>query len=374
MQIVARSLLVLKITHGSALALSSVSLVQALSFFVFALIGGTVADRFDKRRLVCFTQSTSAALALLLGILTITGTIQFWLILLITFLDGTVLSFDQPARGALIPTLVPREDLMNAISLQSMVHNAASVLGPALAGVTVGLIGYAGNFFLNAASFLRVLIALYMMRVPASRAGSDQRPLMVAIRAGLRTVRSDTVLPWVLSGYASLLFLGPSVALILPVFAVAVLHLNPERMGLLFSCSGVGTILGALILASLSNTARKGYFYFSGILIWACALMLFALSGWLWLSMIGLVLYGVGQTFAGTMTVTLLQTRVPEEMRGRVMSLNTLLIMGIRPLGDFPAGALISAVGAPETVLLSAGLVAAYSALVFLIRPAIRSL
>ena len=102
--------------------------------------------------------------------------------------------------------------------------------------------------------------------------------------------------------------------------------------------------------------------------------MLFALSGWLWLSMIGLVLYGVGQTFAGTMTVTLLQTRVPEEMRGRVMSLNTLLIMGIRPLGDFPAGALISAVGAPETVLLSACLVGAYSALVFLIRPAIRSL
>jgi predicted MFS family arabinose efflux permease len=136
----------------------------------------------------------------------------------------------------------------------------------------------------------------------------------------------------------------------------------------------VGTILGALILASLSNTARKGYLYFSGILIWACALMVFALSGWFWLSMIGLVLYGVGQTFAGTMTVTLLQTRVPEEMRGRVMSLNTLLIMGIRPLGDFPAGALISAVGAPATVLLSAGLVGAYSALVFLIRPAIRSL
>ena len=372
MQIVARSLLVFKIMHGSALALSTVSLVQALSFFAFALIGGSVADRFDTRRLVFLTQSTSAALAVVLGILTISGTIQFWMILLITFLDGIVLSFDQPARGALVPALVPREDLMNAISLQSMVHNAASMLGPALAGLTVGLVGYAGNFFLNAASFLGVLIALYKMRVPAYGSAPDPQPLMAAIQVGLRTVRSDRVLPWVLSGYASLLFLGPSPALILPVFAVTVLHLDPERLGLLFSSSGLGTILGALILASIGDTARKGYLYFSGVLIWVCALTIFALSGGLWLSMIALVLFGVGQIFAGATTITLLQTRVPEQMRGRVMSLNTLLIMGVRPLGDFPAGALISSVGAPETVLLSAGLVGAYSALVFLTRRAIR--
>jgi predicted MFS family arabinose efflux permease len=195
---------------------------------------------------------------------------------------------------------------------------------------------------------------------------------MAAIQVGLRTVRSDRVLPWVLSGYASLLFLGPSPALILPVFAVTVLHLDPERLGLLFSSSGLGTILGALILASIGDTARKGYLYFSGVLIWVCALTIFALSGGLWLSMIALVLFGVGQIFAGATTITLLQTRVPEQMRGRVMSLNTLLIMGVRPLGDFPAGALISSVGASETVLLSAGLVGAYSALVFLTRRAIR--
>jgi predicted MFS family arabinose efflux permease len=372
MQIVARSLLVLKIMHGSALALSTVSLVQALSFFVFSLIGGSVADRIDKRRLVFFTQSTSATLAVALGILTISGTIQFWMILLVTFLDGIILSFDQPARGALIPSLVPREDLMNAISLQSMVHNAASMLGPALAGVALGWVGYAGIFFLNAASFLGVLIALYMMRVPRYGGGPDRQPLIAAIQAGLRTVRSDAVLPWVLSGYASLLFLGPSPALILPVFAVAVLHLDPEHLGLLFSSSGLGTILGALILASIGDTPRNGYLYFSGVLFWVSALTVFALSGWLWLSMLALVLFGVGQIFAGTTTTTLLQTRVPEQMRGRVMSLNTLLIMGVRPLGDFPAGALISAVGAPETVLLSACLVGGYSALLFLTRPAIR--
>ncbi len=166
MQIVAQSLLVLKITHGSAFALGTVSLAQALAFFLFALVGGSVADRLDKRRLLLFTQTGSAALAILLGFLTLFGVIQLWMILVLAFLNGTLLSFDQPARGALVPVLVPEEDLGNAISLQAMIFNGASTLGPALAGFGVATLGYAGNFFLNGASFLGVLIALYCMRVP----------------------------------------------------------------------------------------------------------------------------------------------------------------------------------------------------------------
>jgi MFS family permease len=366
MQIVALSLLVLKITHGSAFALGTVSLAQALSFFLFALLGGGVADRFDKRRLLLFTQSVSAGLAILLGVLTVTGIIQLWMIVILAFLNGTVLSFDQPARGALVPALVPPEDLMNAISLQSMVFNGASTLGPALAGVGVATVGYAGNFFLNAASFVGVIIALSIMRVPAGPGHAHPQAVLAAIGGALRTVRRDAVLPWVLSGYGALLFLGPSTALILPVYAVNVLHISPERLGLLFSSSGLGSILGALTLASLGYSVRKGHLYFGGVFAWVGALALFALSRSVWVSMIALVLFGAGQTWAGTTTITLLQTRVPEYMRGRVMSLNTLLIMGVRPLGDFPAGALISAIGAPETVLLSAALVGAYGALVLL--------
>jgi len=372
MQIVAQSLLVLKITHGSAFALGSVSLAQALSFLLFALIGGGVADHFDKRRLLLCTQSISAGLAILLGILTLTGVVQLWMILILAFLNGTVLSFDQPARAALVPMLVPPEDLMNAISLQSMVFNGASTLGPALAGVGVEAVGYAGNFFLNGASFLGVIVALSVMHVPAATDRGHPQPMIAAIRAALGTVRCDAVLPWVLSGYGALLFLGPSSALILPVYAVNVLQVGPERLGLLFSCFGLGSILGSLMLATLGYRARKGYLYFCGILVWVSALTVFALSHWLWVSMISLVAFGVGQIFTGTTTITLLQTRVPEQMRGRVMSLNTLLIMGVRPLGDFPAGALISAIGAPETVLLSAGLVAGYGALIFLREPAVR--
>jgi MFS family permease len=373
MQIVAQSLLVLKITHGSAFALGSVSLAQASSFLLFALIGGGVADHFDKRRLLLCTQSISAGLAILLGILTLTGVIQLWMILILGFLNGTVLSFDQPARAALLPMLVPPEDLMNAISLQSMVFSGASTLGPALAGLGVEAVGYAGNFFLNGASFLGVIVALSVMRVPPVTDRPPQQPMIAAIRAALGIVRCDAVLPWALSGYGALLFLGPSAALILPVYAVNVLHIGPEGLGVLFSCFGLGSILGALMLATLGYSVRKGYLYFCGILIWVSALTVFALSHWLWVSMAALVAFGVGQILAGTTTITLLQTRVPEQMRGRVMSLNTLLIMGVRPLGDFPAGALISGIGAPETVLLSAGLVAGYGVFVFLKQPGVRA-
>ena len=371
MQIVTLSLLVLKITHGSAFALGTVSLAQALSFFFFALVGGSVADRIDKRRLLLFTQSTSAGLAIILGVLTWAGVIQFWMILVISFLNGTVLSFDQPARGALIPALVPKEDLMNAISLQSTVFYGAAAVGPALAGFGVSLLGYAGNFFLNGASFIGVLIALYVMRAPVQF--TYRQTAFESIRESLRTVRRDTVLPWVLTGYGALLCFGPSPALILPIYSLRVLHVGPERLGLLFSAVGLGSILGALIVASLGSDTRKGYTHLLGILIWVGALTSFALSGWLWLSMAALLVVGVGHAFTATTTIALLQTRVPEQMRGRAMSLNTLLIMGIRPLGDFPAGALISAIGAPATVLLSAGLVGTYGAVVSLTRPSIRS-
>jgi len=303
--------------------------------------------------------------------LTLTGVVQLWMILVLAFLNGTALSFDQPARGALIPMLVPKEDLMNAISLQTMLFNGASAFGPALAGVAVGLIGYAGNFFLNAASFTGVLLALYVMRVP--RGQSQQQNFLAAIRTTLEVVRRDEVLPWVLSGYAMLLFLGPSSSLLLPVYAVKVLHVGPERMGLLFSCAGVGAILGAVALASLGDARRKGLIFFCGILLWVTALTGFGVSRWFYAAMAALVVFGVGQMVTGATTITLLQTRVPEIMRGRVMSLNTLLNMGVRPLGDFPAGALIAVIGAPETVLLGAGLVGVYGVFLFMTRGAVRA-
>jgi len=371
MQIVASSLLVLKITHGSAFALGSVSLAQASAFFLFAMIGGSFADRIDKRRLLLFTQAAASTLSLVLGFLTLFGVIRLWMMFGLAFLNGTLLSFDQPARSALVPVLVRKEDLGNAISLQSMIFNGASTIGPALAGFGIATFGFAGNFFLNAASYAGVLIALYVMRVPSLPI--DQQSTLHAIRAAFVTLKRDAALPWILSGYAALLFLGPSAALILPVYSVKILHIGPERLGFLFTAVGVGTVLGALYMASLADSPKQGRMYLKGGLLWIVALTVFAVSRSFWISMIALLVFGTGQALTATTTITLLQTRVPQQMRGRVMSLNTLLMMGIRPLGDFPAGALISAIGAPGTLLLSASLVGVYGVLLAT-RPAVRSI
>ncbi|MEO7021677.1 MAG: MFS transporter [Ktedonobacteraceae bacterium] len=391
MQIVAQSLLVLKITHGSALALGAVSLAQAISFFLFALLGGGIADRIDKRRLLLFTQSLSMLLAFVLGILTITGVISVGLIVLLAFISGTILSFDQPTRSSLVPILVPLEDLMNAISLQSIVFNGAAVIGPALGGVTIGVLaylakqmgitnplsGFAGNFFLNGISFLGVLGVLAVLRVPSDRAAESREkrgPMLASIRASLLTVGRDPALPWVLSGYGALLFFGPSTSLILPYFATQILHLNDFQLGLLFSAAGLGTVLGALLVASLGDFRYKGYLLLISLLIWCAALFLFALSSLFWLSLLALLFFGIAQNGVGATTITLLQTRVPPQMRGRVMSLNTLFIMGVRPLGDFPAGGLITLLGGPATVLLCTGIVAGYTLYLLPGRPVIRRL
>jgi predicted MFS family arabinose efflux permease len=360
MQIVAQSLLVLELTHGSAIALGTVALAQALAFLLFAPAGGSFADRHDKRRILLVSQSFMIALAILLGSLTASGAIRFWMIPITAFATGVALSFDQPARGALIAALVPRDDLMNAISLQSAVFNGASLLGPVLAGFALSALGYAGNFFLNAASYLAVLAALLFVRDPEARGiGTPKRGLLDSARDVLRYVRRDAVLPGVLSAYAALLFCGPSVALMAPVFARQVLHAGPSQLGTLFAASGCGTVVSALTLASLGDFPHKTRLLFGSILLWTVALAAFGLSTSLGLVLPALFVLGAAQNSAGSSAVTLLQLRVPPDMRGRAMSLNTLLIMFVRPLGDFPASMAISRLGLESALFVSAAIVAA---------------
>jgi MFS family permease len=360
MQIVAQSLLVLDLTHGSPAALGTVSLAQALSFLLFALVGGDATDRFDKRRLLLLTQSILMGLAVLLGVLTATGVIRFWMVPLVAFGSGATLSFDQPARNSLIASLVPKENLMNAVALQSAVFNGASVLGPALASLALSRMGYSGNFFLNAASYFGVLAALLLLHTPAAQQTTvPGGNLLDSVRRALRYVQRDAVLPSVLSPYGALLFFGPSAALMIPLFTRQVLWAGPADLGMLFSALGAGTVLSALIIASLGDLRYKDRLVFVSILLWTVALAAFGLSGSLRVAIPALFILGAAQNAAGAVTVTLLQTRVPPEMRGRAMSLNTLLIMCVRPLGDFPAGAIIGWLGFRPALLLSAALVGA---------------
>jgi MFS family permease len=164
-QIVAQGLLVLELTSGSATALGAVSLVQALAFLLLAPLGGRTADRVDRRRLLLVTQSIMMGCAVLMGTLTATGVIRFWMIPLIAFLSSAALSFDQPTKNALLASLVPKENLLNAVALQAAVFNGASMVGPALAGIILARFGYAASFFLNGASYLAVLVALLLLRM-----------------------------------------------------------------------------------------------------------------------------------------------------------------------------------------------------------------
>jgi MFS family permease len=357
MQIVAQSLLVLQLTHGSAFALGLVSLAQSMAFFLFALVGGGFADRFDRKRLLLTTQTLLMTFALGMGILTMTGTIRVWMIVMIAFLSGTALSFDQPTRAALVSSLVPKEDLLNAISLQSAIFNGASTVGPALAGFIVARAGLSANFFLNSLSFVPVLAGLTLISPPKLPSTKTRPALVAQVAEALATVKRDAILPWLLLSYGVLLFSGPSLPLLLPLLAVHILHIGPGTLGLLFSAAGGGAVLGALFLASVPHTASKGVILFTAFAIWTTSLISVGLSRTVVLSFLSLVALGMSQSVIGAITSTLLQTRVPHEQRGRVMSLNTLLIMGIRPLGDFPASVLISFRGAPFTAVGSAVLV-----------------
>lgn len=377
MQIIAQSLLIYKLSHGSAVALGLVSLTQAAAFFIFGLVGGGVADRVNKRVFLLFTQSASAALALLLGVLIATNLIQIWMIVALAFLSGAILSFDQPTRSSLIPLLVPRDELLNAISLQAMVFNGAAAIGPALATLVVTRYGFAANYFLNAVSFVGVLVALAAIRLPASagEARETRGALLGNVVEALGQVRRDEALRWLLTTYGAMLFFGPSSSLVLPIFALSVLHVGTSGVGTLFVAGGVGTILGALLTASLGKGARKGPLALGGVLLWSVALVAFAFTRSLPLACALLLIGNAAQNVAGASVITLMQTRVPPRMRGRVMSLNTLLIMGFRPLGDFPASALIDVpwIGAPLTVTLGAGLVGLLTLGVLLARPRLRA-
>lgn len=364
MQIVAQSLLVLRLTHGNPAMLGVVALSQAAAFFLFALVGGSYADRFDRRRLLLVTQVVLMAIAFVLGVLVMMQAARVWMIVAAAFVSGVVLSFDQPARAALLPSLVPERDLLSAISLQATVFLGAAAVAPLFAGLAIEHFGLAGNFFLNSASFAAVMVALVAIPPRAAEA-RRATPLWESIRAGLQTVRQDALLRWVVGGYALLLFVAPSMQLLLPVLAERVLHLRPAWLGLLFAAYGGGAVGGSLVVGRLGFVSTRRL-YLAALALWVVALAAVAMSRQMGFLLAALVVLGGTQNAIAVLTITCLQSRVAKQMRGRMMSLQSLLNMGLRPLGDFPIAMAIAGLGAPVAAGISAALVGCYG--VYLLR------
>ena len=362
MQVVGQSLLVLELSHHSTVALGLVSLAQALAYFTFALAGGSVVDRVNRRALLFVTQTLLLGVALILAVLSATGTATLGLIIVLAFCSGVISSFDQPARAALFPSLVPQGELPRATALNALAMTSAGTLGPALAGFTAATLGLSVNFSLNALSFVVALVCLSQIR-PSGHLGPvpKKAPLLTSVREGLQVVGRDRGLLQVVSGYGALLLLGPSPSILLPLYAAQVLHVGGAPLGLLFLAVGAGTLLASAAQAAWSGRERGATVFVLGLIIWTAALGVFALSSSLVLSAAALLIHGAARNVVGTTAVTLMQLRAPEHARGRVMSLNTLLAGGLRPLGDFGLSAAMAATSIGGTTLVCAGLVGVYA-------------
>ena len=350
MQSVAQSWLVYRLT-GSALLLGSVGFASQIPVFLFAPLGGIAADRFNRRTIVICTQNASMVLAFILAGLTLYNKIQVWQIFLLAGLLGVVNAFDIPGRQSFLVDMVGKEDLMNAIALNSSMFNGARVIGPAIAGILVAKIGEGWCFFANAVSYIAVIIGLLMMRVssPVRAVGASPfEHMMEGFRFVNRTAPIRALL--LLLGLVSLV--GMPYVVLMPIFADQILHGGARGLGILMGATGVGALLGALTLAFRQGVKGLGRW-----VAWCCAgfglsLMVFALSRNFWLSVILLLPVGYTMMLQMACSNTLIQVMVPDALRGRVMAVYSMMFMGMAPIGALLGGAIAERMGAPVTVAI----------------------
>jgi MFS family permease len=337
---------------GSALALGIMNAVRMAPILLFTLVGGVVADRWPRRTLLMSTQGAAMLLALILAVLVSAGVVQFWMILVVAFGRGVMMSFNQPARQSLISDLVPREDLMNAIALNAATNNSTRVIGPAIGGVLIAAIGVAGAFYVNAFSFVAVLGGLALMQFPGQTRRA-RKSVLEDLKGGLQyVVGHPNIRGLVILALAPMVFGMPYMSM-LTIFAKDVLQVGSEGLGFLTACSGVGAVAGALWVASLGIQRGRRRLMLLALVGFGATLVVFALSPWLWLSAIASVAVGMCRQLYNALNNTLIQETVDEEFRGRVLS-TLFLDRAAVPLGTMLAGAGTAAVGAPITTALMA--------------------
>ncbi|MBI4678712.1 MAG: MFS transporter [Elusimicrobia bacterium] len=351
MQTVAQAWLVYRLT-GSSFLLGSVAFCGQLPILLFSPLGGIVADRFDRRRVVLVTQALSMLLAAVLAGLTLSGRVTVGHIFALAACLGAANAFDIPARQAFIVDMVGRKDLINAIALNSSMFNGARIIGPAAAGVLVGAVGEGWCFLANSASYLAVIAGLVMMRTAErSRPAGTASPLENVLE-GFRFVRDTKPVRALLLLLGLTSLVGMPYAVLMPIFADRVLHGGARGLGLLMAASGAGALIGALALAVRENTQGMGKLIAAASAVFGACLVLFSLSRSLWLSAALLVPVGFCMMTHMACTNTLIQSMAPDGLRGRVMAFYSMVFMGMAPFGSLLAGATADSLGAPTTVAL----------------------
>jgi len=379
MQTMAQQVLVYRLT-GSASALGIVSFMVVVPLIPFALWGGSLSDRVSKRKLLLITQTLMLVQSIVLGVLTWTGTVEIWHVYVMAFLLGTFKAVDMPARQAFVVEMVNgKEDLTSAIGLNSAIHNSARTLGPALAGVMIALLGEAPAFFLNGLSFLAVIISLALMTdLPQTFVRQEQAPVLTHTIQGVKYVLGQQTLLILMSLIAVSSFLSRPYQTLMPVFSNTTLKESaqpivallcdgakltffncqaPEAipLGLLLSAVGLGAIMGAFLMASLPEHAPRGRLLTVGNLSFPLLLLVFVYSQSMVFSLFIMILVGLSHVFQNAMANTLLQLSSPDPLRGRVMSLYSLVSHGMHHLGGLQAGFMADWIGAPVSIGVGAG-------------------
>ena len=371
MQSTAQGYLIYQLT-GSPAYLGLVGFVGGVPALLFTLFGGVIADRISRRNMMVITQSLMLVLAFILAALTFTNIVQPWHIVVLAFLLGVANAFDAPARIAFVTELVSREDMTNAIALNSTMFNIATVVGPSVAGLTYAAFGPAWCFTLNGISFIAVIVALLLMRIKPVVQPSRRATVLADLTEGLRYVFTHSLILSLIGSIGLVSIFGVGMMTLLPAWATDILHGDVTTNGWLVSARGFGSLVSALMLAYLGSRRYRGKLWTVGAFVMPVMLFIFALIRWLPLALV--MLAGVGWSFMMVMNNSnaLMQSHVPDHLRGRVMSVYTLVFFGAMPLGSLFAGAFAQRFNEPLTVMLSAAVLMVMAIAAWIFLPMIR--
>ncbi len=371
MQQIAQGWLVYELT-GSPFMVGLNGVFMAVPFILCSLYAGTVVDRVDRRKLLIWIGVGNAMITAVVGVLVLTGYVQIWHIYLSSVAHSLVGGFESPARQALLPHLVPRADLMTAISLNSIIRKGAQIIGPSLGGIFVASFGVPGAYFIHLGANVVRIWTTVAMRVNDPVVAGAPTNAVRAIVEGLLYVRGNAVIASVLILESTMSLFGSYHAMMV-IFAKDVFGMGPQGLGMLQSAAGAGSVLGSVAMASLGEIRQKGRLMMAAGVIFGGGLIAFAYCPWFLLALPILAVVGASDIWFGAMRVTILQLITPRPLLGRVMSLSSISMRGIAGLGNFQAGALGAAVGVPHAIAIGA-LICAAATVAFALRvPALRN-
>jgi MFS family permease len=371
MQMTAQGFFIFELTHSPAF-LGYVGFANGIPTWLFMMYGGVIADRFSRRKIMIITQTIMMLLAFILAALTFTQIVEPWHILLLTFGLGMANAFDAPARQAFVNELVTREDLLNAIALNSMMFHSAAAIGPAVAGITYAMFGPGWCFTINGISFLAVIYNLYIMKFqPVSKRIAGKSALK-ELQDGLRYLRTQKTILLIMLVVSFSTFFGLSLATLFPAWAVKVLHGNAATNGFLQTARGIGAVLCSLFIASVSRFIVRGKILMTGLISLPVFLLLFSLNSSFVIS--SLILIGIGAAVIAVNNLSngLTQTLVSEEYRGRVMGVYSFSFFGFMPIGALWIGTLAEHFGSPVAILINSIILFIFAGVVWFYAPKLR--